>query len=186
MKDAMLESIKKRLSIYEPHTVTRIATILDPRFKKDGFQLNANAEQAASFLENDLVNLGNLDQFEDPDNLSVEASTTTKDPLFDFLNQRCATKKRNVRSDAIIIKRQYLERDIAIQEMDPLLWIKVKQADFPLLKSLMFKYLCIPATSVESERVFSKAGQIVSDRRTRLKEENVNALLFLNKNLSLQ
>ena len=54
--------------------------------------------------------------------------------------------------------------------------------EFPLIKSLIFKYLCVPATSVESERVFSKAGQIVSDRRTRLKEGNVNVLLFFNQN----
>ncbi|XP_053967593.1 zinc finger BED domain-containing protein 4-like [Anastrepha ludens] len=149
MKDVMLESIKKRLSIYELRTVTRMATILDPRFKKDGFQSNANAEQ---------MNLGNLTYVEDP--VSLEASTTTTDPIFDFLNQRCATKKSNVRSDAIIIKRQYLERDIAPQEMDHLLWIKVNQVDFPLLKLLMYKYLCIPATSVESERLSARRDKL--------------------------
>jgi len=103
-----------------------MATILDPRFKKEGFECNTNAEQAAIFFENDLVNLGNLADNENPGDSNAEATTADKDPLFDYLDQRSTHKKRNVRSDAIIIKRQYLERDIAPQEMDPLLWIKVK------------------------------------------------------------
>ena len=37
--------------------------------------------------------------------------------------------------------------------------------------------------SVPSERLFSKAGQLVSERRNRLKPSNVDMLLFLNNNL---
>ena len=53
---------------------------------------------------------------------------------------------------------------------------------FPLLYELSLKYLCIPATSTPSERVFSKAGEIVSIKRSKLKPKNVNNLIFLNKN----
>lgn len=53
------------------------------------------------------------------------------------------------------------------------------------LKELVCKYLCVPATSCESERAFSKAGQIISDRRTRLKADVVDKLMFINKNLNL-
>jgi len=48
---------------------------------------------------------------------------------------------------------------------------------------MALKYACIPATSVPSERIFSKAGQIVSQRRNRLSPKNVDVLIFLNKNL---
>ncbi|XP_017476029.1 PREDICTED: zinc finger BED domain-containing protein 4-like [Rhagoletis zephyria] len=44
------------------------------------------------------------------------------------------------------------------------------------------KYLCALASSVPCERIFSKAGQIVSDRRSRLSEKNTEMLLFLNTN----
>lgn len=44
------------------------------------------------------------------------------------------------------------------------------------------KILCAPATSVPSERIFSKAGIVVSDRRSRLKAKNVNMLIFINQN----
>jgi len=41
-------------------------------------------------------------------------------------------------------------------------FFQVNQTDFPAIGSLFAKYLCIPATSVESERTFSKAGQIIT------------------------
>jgi len=50
------------------------------------------------------------------------------------------------------------------------------------LKLVANKFFCIQASSCESERVFSKAGQTISDRRTRLKPEVVDQLLFLNRN----
>jgi len=34
----LMESIKKRLSVYEQRTICRMATLLDPLFKKSGFQ----------------------------------------------------------------------------------------------------------------------------------------------------
>ena len=40
------------------------------------------------------------------------------------------------------------------------------------------KYLSIPGTSVPSECIFSKVGQIVSERRNRLKAKHVNTWYF--------
>ncbi|XP_046868625.1 uncharacterized protein LOC124461087 isoform X2 [Drosophila willistoni] len=179
MVTVLLDSIVKRLSPYEKKSATRMATILDPRFKKIGFQHMSNAEQAAHCFENELTALMNKDSSNDT---NVEPISTNKDPLFDYIGNKARSMARNTRSDAIIAKRQYLERPLSQQDVDPLLWMKT---DFPAIKTLMLKYFCIPATSVQSERVFIKAGQIVSDRRTRLKEENVNILLFLNQNLWL-
>ena len=52
----------------------------------------------------------------------------------------------------------------------------------PLFSSLARKYLDIPATSVLSERVFSAAGYIVSNRRASMKPAKVNQMTFLHFN----
>ncbi|CAI6353002.1 unnamed protein product [Macrosiphum euphorbiae] len=43
--------------------------------------------------------------------------------------------------------------------------------------------LCVPATSVPSERVFSKAGQVLTQRRSRLTTSKVEKLIFVQANL---
>ena len=45
------------------------------------------------------------------------------------------------------------------------------------------KYLCITATSVLSEQLFSTAGNIVTAKRGALLPENVEKLIFLHDNL---
>ena len=44
-------------------------------------------------------------------------------------------------------------------------------------------HLCVPATSVRSERVFSIAGQVVNAKTACLLPDNVNMLVFLAKNV---
>jgi len=48
---------------------------------------------------------------------------------------------------------------------------------------LTLKYLGMPATSVPSERVFSKTEEIVNRRRASLKQSNVDMTVFLSRNL---
>ncbi|XP_052472292.1 zinc finger BED domain-containing protein 4-like [Carassius gibelio] len=65
----------------------------------------------------------------------------------------------------------------------PLKWWKENAQAYPLLSSLSKAYLTVPATSVPSERVFSTAGDIVNAQRSQLLPENVDMLVFLQKNL---
>jgi len=64
----------------------------------------------------------------------------------------------------------------------PLSWWKANASLFPRLARLAQKYLSIPATSAPAERIFSLAGQVVSDRRARLDPEIVDQLIFLRFN----
>ena len=64
----------------------------------------------------------------------------------------------------------------------PLMWWKTHSDKYPTLALVAKKYLCIPATSVPSERVFSNAGDIVTAQRSCLKPKHVDMLIFLKKN----
>lgn len=68
---------------------------------------------------------------------------------------------------------------------DPLDWWQKQESNLPLLGKLALKYLCIPATSVASERVFSTAGDLVSAQRACLSSDQVDWLIFLKKNFEV-
>lgn len=50
---------------------------------------------------------------------------------------------------------------------------------YPYLKKIVQPYLSLVATSDPSERLFSKAGNIMSAKRNRLEGEKLQQLLFL-------
>ncbi|XP_069800972.1 E3 SUMO-protein ligase ZBED1-like [Dendropsophus ebraccatus] len=77
----------------------------------------------------------------------------------------------------------YLVSPLLDSEKNPLEWWRRHSVNFPLLSKVAKKYLCIPATSSSSERVFSSGGNIVTCLRSSLKPEKVNMLVFLSKNL---
>ena len=66
---------------------------------------------------------------------------------------------------------------------DPLQWWKDNSWRLPLLARLAKEHLCVPATSVPSERVFSTAGDILSAQRASLNADEVDMLIFLKKNM---
>lgn len=58
------------------------------------------------------------------------------------------------------------------------LWKDMKSV-YPILSNIAIKYLSTVATSVSSERLFSKAGLTLSNQRNRLTPKHLNELLFL-------
>ena len=62
------------------------------------------------------------------------------------------------------------------------MWWKVNEGRFPGLAPLAQRYLCIPATEVPCERIFSAAGLTISRLRASLDPDTADKLLFLNKN----
>ena len=64
-------------------------------------------------------------------------------------------------------------------------WWKDNTSRFPLLAKLARKYLSAPPTSVLSERLFSSAGDIYTEKRNRLSPDKAEQLLFIKGNLEL-
>jgi len=93
------------------------------------------------------------------------------------------TKSSNTRAEEEM--KKYLETPPLSLSEDPLIWWRSNETVFPLLAKLAKRYLCIPGTSVVSERVFSTAGDIITAQRSMLTQEHVDQLLFLQKNLHI-
>jgi hypothetical protein len=100
-------------------------------------------------------------------------------------DQAAVTSHDRARAELLMYRG---EPALALQKEDrsynnPLEWWRVKAQQFPLLSELAIKYLCIPATSAPSERVFSSAGLTISKERSRLDPSTANELVFLHETI---
>lgn len=76
---------------------------------------------------------------------------------------------------------QYIsQRHAMADDRDLLGWWRINSSIYPKLAKLARSVLCIPASSSSSERVFSAAGRTIDQRRTSLKPDTVDAILFLH------
>ncbi len=182
-----------------------VSTYLDIRFKNLGFRDMTNVEPVKGRL---ITEIQSMNQTSDlsaesapgPSSSSATSSasamaiaTTSSSPSgaaakggiwTDFDSQVLASQQhRTTGTDALIEMRRYSEEKPIPRDQDPLLWWKKNEPMFPSLSKIAKKHLGVIASSVPSERIFSKAGQLVSQRRNAIKGKHVNMLLFLNKNL---
>lgn len=89
----------------------------------------------------------------------------------------------NPTAAAILEIDKYMAEPLIDRHEDPLLWWYQRKNIYPKLYALVQRRLCITATSVPCERIFSKTGQIVSERRNRLKSSKISEIIFLHVNL---
>lgn len=64
-------------------------------------------------------------------------------------------------------------------------WLKQNKENFPRIFSLCTKILIIPAASAPSERLFSRAGNVITPIRSSLLPDNASDLIFLASNSKL-
>ncbi|XP_043468397.1 uncharacterized protein LOC122502421 [Leptopilina heterotoma] len=180
-KQTLLTNLEKRFRTVENIKVAAMATILDPRFKKLHFQ---NAVSAATAVGAINTILKNRTKEVAQDCLRDEnLNNNDVNSIWSYHDQLQSQQLTNADSDSaggIAIEiRQYLNRPVCSRNTNPFEeWITMKPT-YPHLYEVAMEYLPILATSVPSERLFSKAGQIITKRRNRLSGQHLNQLIFL-------
>uniref|UniRef100_A0A6P7GHW3 Zinc finger BED domain-containing protein 1-like n=1 Tax=Diabrotica virgifera virgifera TaxID=50390 RepID=A0A6P7GHW3_DIAVI len=183
------QELKERFDKYEDNEVICQATFLDPRFKQFSFINRNKYEYTVERLRNRLQSLqsnnstiqthATLPQPTSTDNSSAHSMIWEE---FDSQVQN-VTSNINPRTSAILEIDRYIKEPILQRTEDPLKWWNDRQAIFPALVDLVKKRLCITATSVPCERQFSKAGLIMTDKRSRMKASKLSKVMFLQSNL---
>ena len=81
----------------------------------------------------------------------------------------------------------YLKLPEQPEKCDILQWWKEHDTPegFPILAALAREYLCVPATSIPCERLFSDMGNILSKKRLRLLPSRAEILCLLRENYDL-
>ncbi|KAL4090123.1 hypothetical protein QTP88_025022 [Uroleucon formosanum] len=82
-------------------------------------------------------------------------------------------------SRAILKVQNYLDDALVPRSKDPLEWWRQNYYNFPHLSILVRMFYC-QATSVPCERVFSKTGLLINDRRSNLKPEKHSLILGIS------
>ena len=77
----------------------------------------------------------------------------------------------------------YLQQPAIDRAACPLEWWSQNKLNFPNVARVARDLLCVPATSVPSERLFSKAGDVVTKKRNSLKPGKAEKIIFLMENL---
>ncbi|KAK0405235.1 hypothetical protein QR680_017871 [Steinernema hermaphroditum] len=93
----------------------------------------------------------------------------------------------DARTRLLVEADNYFSEEMLDDSSDPFAYWKKQQTEgkLPILRTLVRKYLSAPATSVESERLFSTAGATLSPLRNRLSDSAFKKLLFLHYNLTI-
>ena len=111
-----------------------------------------------------------------------------KSAISDLFGEVFVTKVEPAKSVEVRVDQELVcyksEGNISL-DSDPLAWWKSNQEKYPILSKLAKTYLCIPATSVASERIFSTAGDVVTAQRSCLSADQVDMLIFLKKNYKI-
>lgn len=185
---ALLTELNTRFENIEKKTEYMVSTFLDPRFREKGFTdsektLEAVEKRIVDLIESDLSDNETIDKTKDKekDIDSAPAKKIKENVIWEHFDKTIMTLTARLPS-SVIEFRNYKDDIFLARAKNPLQFWELKGSSYPRLKKMAKKYLVIPATSVPSERVFSKAGDIVSEKRNRLKSKNVEKILFLNAN----
>ena len=177
----------RRFGTMEGNHHLAAATLLDPRLKKLAFRDQTAAQQGMQWLIQEMSSLSiqtvvrDINETTKPIENSNNNNKYNLWAAFDLQVKESQSTMEVV--GATLQGKHYMEEKILQRKDDPLKWWKEHDKHYTLLNVLALKYLSIPGTSVPSERVFSKAGELVSAKRNRIKPKNVDMFLFTNKNL---
>lgn len=188
-----MAEMQKRFSKVEQIEKLADATCLDPRFKKQAFVNNKAADDAVKRITAAAAHNHPSHSEEEEEAQDPAAAASAGAMFWEDFDERVANTRASTSSDsatsttstaAMMEMRAYLAEPLLPRASDPLAWWRMCSPVFKTLCEVMKTRLCIVAISVPSERIFSKPGQIITDRWNRLSPFKVREFVFLNANLS--
>ncbi|XP_071580650.1 E3 SUMO-protein ligase ZBED1-like [Temnothorax nylanderi] len=179
-KQELTKQLMKRFEHIEKNTPLAIATICDARFKNIHFFDKVACSRAIDKITR-MINATRQQSY--GQNVCAGLSTAKRDDFWAFhdslvtdnQSRRIANRDNDAMPDDL---RYYLNQAPINLEENPLKYWSMHPHS--ALQDIAMKYLSIIATFVPSERLFSKAGNIMTDNRSRLTGNHLQHLLFLN------
>lgn len=182
LKNAILNECQKRFGPIENVHLLAISTLLDPRFKKihfkDPLACSKAIKQLRELAENISSTIRTTTGSSSP---TATVPSSSKDTYSIWSRQHQLVESQEATNSTIHEDEVSLYFRIPVCEFskNPFeVWQQLSPAYLTLFKVAQ-KYLTTVATSVPSERHFSKAGQVLTQLQNRLKGSRLSKLLFL-------
>ena len=166
-----------------------LATILDPRFKTDflvGFletltgQSHLECLEKVSEVKISLYELmKDYEVEEDEDNTESTAASLVNSGVLSTISARVASRRPTIVRFKYELDR-YLDDELVpmnTENFNILDWWKVARTCYPTLRKIARDIYAIPVTTVASESAFSTSGRVLSEHRSRLTPEILEALM---------
>ncbi|XP_076874456.1 E3 SUMO-protein ligase ZBED1-like [Brachyhypopomus gauderio] len=189
LKSEILDYLNEKYEDEATQELLNMASSLDPRFKMEFISAD-NKPKVKARLTSEMLECQETSSSStevEPKVADTSQAKKAKKSLGSFFKQSGTAAKGDsspTLKDAVDAElNNYLLTPSIDKEEDPLAWWKTHKVSFPRLAKLARKYLCIPATSSPSERLFSASGNIITCQRSCLKPAMVDRLVFLSKNL---
>lgn len=193
IKVSILDYLREKFDDPATNDLLDMAGLVDPRFKTryvaedkvEEIKCRAISEMETMMSESDQGTAeSSASQPHQAPTVSEPAEPPQKKTLGSFFKRATTSSATSSQRERIETELSaYLQSVDADSESDPLQWWKTHEEMFPNLKNVAKKYLCMPATSSPSERLFSTSGNIVTCHRASLKPDAVDRLVFLAQNL---
>ena len=163
------------------HDLQKIATFLVPTFRKLRMLTIAEktlVHEKITKLISEIPNQQTIDQPGTSASSTISDNEEVQPKRLRTVFHEWADSDEETENDDISSYMALKHTDI----VDILQWWKDNNHLLPNLNLIAKKVFAIPATSASSERCFSSAGFLIQERRSRLKPELVDAILFLHNN----
>lgn len=187
----MVKEMQEKFDKYwkESYLTNCLPVILDPRYKYDYIEFRlkiAFGGHAEKYLDEVHEAIRVLfDEYAAKVRDSLEHSSqgangddveAENDPLADW-DQHLSAKKSQASNEL----DRYLKEELfpRREALDILQWWAVQSPKYPILSCMARDVLAVPASTVASESAFSTGGRVISDYRSRLSSDTVEALICL-------
>uniref|UniRef100_UPI003AAE61F4 E3 SUMO-protein ligase ZBED1-like n=1 Tax=Centroberyx gerrardi TaxID=166262 RepID=UPI003AAE61F4 len=182
IKEKIWNDLSKRYKDDNVQSFLEEATVMDPRFKSK-MDRDAIWNRLSEQEETQTQRQGD-EEVEEEEEEDYQCKTALEE-LFAEEDSKLQTTQQNTLSITERVDQEvqlYKGLPSIPMSADAALWWWQKRDTLPLLSDLAQTYLCVQASSIPSERVFSTAGDTISPERSRILPEKADMLIFLQKN----